>query len=163
MKKIVIFDLDDTLYNEIDFVEGRKLKPYMGTELTLQKLCDMGCTLGMITNGDLNTQVTKLRKLKLTKWFSSNNIIYADREEFMKPATGMYEQVMKLFPDSEYYYVGNNLEKDFFPANKLGWVTICMLDNGVHIHKQDFTMAKEYLPKFSIHGISEVIKLIENE
>ncbi|MDO5446958.1 MAG: HAD-IA family hydrolase [Prevotellaceae bacterium] len=161
--KVVIFDLDDTLYNEVDYVEGKKLKPYMGVELTLQKLIDMGYKLGMITNGDMSTQKSKLKKLKLNKIFNSQNIIIPSKEEDMKPATGMYERVVAENPNAEYYYVGNNLEKDFLPANKLGWVTICMLDNGLHIHKQDFTLPKEYLPKFTIHGISEILKLIENE
>ena len=163
MKKVVIFDLDDTLYDEIDYVEGKKLKPYMGVELTLQKLIGMGCTLGMITNGDVSTQTSKLKKLKLNKIFNSHNIIIPNREEEMKPATGMYERVVAANPDSVFYYIGNNLEKDFLPANKLGWVTICMLDNGRHIHKQDFSLPKEYLPKFTVHGISEILKLIENE
>ena len=36
--KVIIFDLDDTLYNEIDYLEGRRISLFMGAELTLQKL-----------------------------------------------------------------------------------------------------------------------------
>ncbi len=161
--KVVIFDLDDTLYNEIDYIEKKKLTLYLGTELTLNKLQDMGCVLWMLTNGDQKIQWTKIKKLGLQKWFTKDNVLTSDVVGSEKPDDGMYRKIMEKHPNAEYYYVGNNIEKDFLPANNLGWVTVCMVDNGRHIHPQDFTMAKEYLPKFKIYGISEVIKFVEDE
>ncbi|MDO4819880.1 MAG: HAD-IA family hydrolase [Prevotella sp.] len=162
-QKVVIFDLDDTLYDEVDYIEKKKLKPYMGVELTLTKLLDMRCKLGMLTNGEEKVQMLKLKKLGLNKWFTKENIVTSEAIGSPKPQDGMYRHVMEQYPGAEFFYVGNNLEKDFVAANALGWVTICMMDNGRHIHPQDFTMKKEYLPKYRVRGISEIIKLIEDE
>ena len=86
--KVIIFDLDDTLYNEIDYMEGRKISLFMGTELTLQKLIDMGFVLGMITNGDTKTQMDKVKRLGLLRWIHKENIITAEMVDSYKPESG---------------------------------------------------------------------------
>ena len=159
--KVIIFDLDDTLYNEIDYLDGRRISLFMGAELTLRKLIDMGFVLGMITNGDTKTQMDKVKRLGLLRWILKENIITAEMVDSYKPEDGMYRLFMERYPDAQFFYVGNNLEKDFLPANNLGWTTVCMLDNGRHIHPQDFTLPRPYLPKLKIRGISEILKIVE--
>lgn len=64
---------------------------------------------------------------------------------------------MKKFPDcSDFTYVGDIPQKDFLAPNSLGWNTICLLD-GQNIHKQDFSLPKEYLPKVRINSLYEIV------
>ena len=161
MTKVIIFDLDDTLYNEVDYLEGRKLTLFPGTADVLTLLTEKGFVLGMITNGDTKTQMGKAEKLNLLRWFPRENIITAEMIGSYKPEDGMYRHFMKKYPGARFIYVGNNLEKDFLPANNLGWTTVCMLDNGRHIHPQDFTLPQEYLPQQRIHEMKELMNIIE--
>jgi putative hydrolase of the HAD superfamily len=59
--------------------------------------------------------------------------------------------------NKEYVYIADNTQKDFVTPNKLGWTTICLLDNGHNIHKQNFELSKEYLPQFRINSFEEII------
>ena len=43
--------------------------------------------------------------------------------------------------------------------NKLGWKTICLLDDGRNIHRQDFSCPEEYLPNVKIHTLKELLSL----
>lgn len=54
---------------------------------------------------------------------------------------------------------GDNLRKDFITPNKLGWKTICLLDDGRNIHRQDFSCPEEYLPNVKIHTLKELLSL----
>ena len=67
---------------------------------------------------------------------------------------------MKKYPQSKYVYVGDNPVKDFLAPNKLGWMTVCLLDNGQNIHLQDFTLSVEFLPQRKIKDITELIDLL---
>lgn len=66
------------------------------------------------------------------------------------------------YPNSElaFYYVGDNTEKDFLAPNDLGWTTVCLLDDGRNIHKQDFVVVDGYLAKYKIKNIVELLKVI---
>ena len=62
----------------------------------------------------------------------------------------------------EYFYIADNVKKDFITPNKLGWTTVCLLDSGKNIHPQNFNISEEYLPKFRINKIIELKILIQN-
>ncbi|WP_368336625.1 hypothetical protein [Parabacteroides merdae] len=63
------------------------------------------------------------------------------------------------YADAEFVYIGDNLRKDFITPNKLGWKTICLLDDGRNIHRQDFSCPEEYLPNVKIHTLKELLSL----
>jgi putative hydrolase of the HAD superfamily len=65
--------------------------------------------------------------------------------------------VMSNVSSKEYVYIADNTQKDFITPNKLGWTTICLLDKGQNIHKQNFELSNEYLPKFTINSFEEII------
>ena len=56
-----------------------------------------------------------------------------------------------------YVYIGDNPHKDFITPNKLGWTTICLLDRGQNIHKQNFINSLELNPHFFIKSFDEII------
>jgi len=134
-----------------------ELKP--STEKTLNYLKEKGYIMGIITDGRSIQQRNKIQSLDIEKYFE--NIIISEEIGTEKPNLQNYIFFENTFPNCEYIYIGDNLKKDFVSANKLGWTTICLLDNGKNIHKQKFDLEKEYLPNYYINSIKEILNIIE--
>lgn len=117
-----------------------------------------GIKLGLITDGRSLTQRNKIKALGLDKYFDEEDIIISGEFGSEKPALTNYEYFMKRYPDAEYTYVGDNPKKDFVGANALGWDTVCLLDDGRNIHKQEFEKyGEEYQPKIKIAALTELM------
>ncbi|TYP72314.1 putative hydrolase of the HAD superfamily [Aquimarina intermedia] len=219
IKKIIIFDLDDTLYKEINYLRSayqeisRKiasevkvdseiiysdmllmyfdkrnvfasiLKKYSingfspadllniyrghypdiklspSIKNVLDNLKNSDVELGLITDGRSIQQRNKIKSLGLDLIFKY--IIISEEFGTEKPAINNYKFFENLFGKGVYYYVGDNIKKDFVSPNALGWKTICLLDDGNNIHAQDFSISKEYQPKFVIKKISEIQGIID--
>lgn len=204
--KVIVFDLDDTLIKEIDFLKsayleianhlkgGEELYDKMFSEYeegrnvfdNLTKLYNIsidsllniyrnhhpeklqisievlhmlsqfkeeGYKLGVITDGRSVTQRNKLLASGLNEYFDL--IIISEEFGSEKPNNKNYEAFHKYKADS-YYYIGDNIKKDFVTPNKLGWITIGLLDSGDNIHEQDMTMPIEYHPKLFVKNILEI-------
>jgi putative hydrolase of the HAD superfamily len=215
---VVVFDLDDTLYNEVDFlksafnsislkisaqIQGNKtaicndmldfylakenvfeliLKKYQCTyninqllnfyrthkpELFLKQenieildyLKQKEMSLGLLTDGRSIQQRSKIKAMNLEGYFTE--IIISEEFGSEKPNIKNYKYFEKTFKEGEYFYIGDNLKKDFITPNKLGWTTICLLDNGFNIHSQDFNLSQEYLPKHKINTLKEIKNIIQ--
>lgn len=224
-KKVVCFDLDDTLYKEIDFLKSgyRKvaelvarqygcdaraiydqlLKWYYNgnnafacmneeygfcnpvneyldiyryhhpsitlsdeTKDTLSKLKEEGVILGIITDGREISQKHKVEALGLEERIPMEMVIINEEKKYFKPNHWSFDRMMlkcyQKYPDNDFdfFYVGDNTEKDFIAPNELGWTSICLLDDGKNIHKQDYNVEKIKLPKKSISNITEIIDII---
>ena len=219
MEKSIIFDLDDTLYYEIDFLKSafyeisqiisnevdfesssiyndmletqkkrmnvfKSIKSKYQISLSVEdliqryrshfpsiylddkieevlyKLKDMNYKMGLLTDGRSIQQRNKIKSLKLDRFFDE----YVISEEFgsKKPCVDNYLFFSKhVFVEcSQFYYVGDNIKKDFVSPNSLGWKTICLLDNGKNIHKQDLEISQEYLPQFYVNNFSDILQII---
>lgn len=210
-KRVVVFDLDDTLIKEIHYLESAyeeialKIDPsnvdlkdemlslyYKGENvfewivqkypfcnitqlldyyrnhcprLSLTKGADEllsyckehNWTLGIITDGRSITQRNKLKSIGLIDYFDL--VIISEEFGSMKPTLANYE-IFNQFQGKK-YYIGDNIKKDFITPNQLGWVSICVKDDGKNIHKQNFNMFKEYLPDYTVNTLYEVLALIE--
>ena len=211
--KVVVFDLDDTLYKEIDFlksayreisdslckeycVEGLfekmlhdyeigknafqevidsyqlpiKLEALLemyrnhfpdisldgDTRYVLNSLKSNGFGLGIITDGRQTTQTNKMMALGLNYYINDNHIVISEVCGHEKTDGFGFAQIENCFPDCDYYYVGDNPQKDFIAANERGWTTICLLDDGRNIHKQNFDFPESYQPKYKIANIKEL-------
>lgn len=218
-KKVVCFDLDDTLYKEKDFVksafkevaayvactfhvEARKVYNLMQTSFekgkqafqkvnemldtdipmgtflkmyrehkpdiqlkgnvlaTLTVLQEKGFILGLITDGRSVTQRNKIEALGLERFFPNENIIISEEYGSEKPSEDNYKYFMGKYPSAQFAYVGDNLKKDFVTPNRLGWISICLLDNGENIHKQEFTMEKRYQPSFIVKKMEDIVAVL---
>ena len=213
-KKVVCFDLDDTLYKEIDFLESAykeiadsaghpEMQPQMvkwyreglnvfqelnqilnvdtpitdylkkyrnhyptislsnGVEDTLNELKHKGVILGLITDGRSISQRNKLKALRIESLF--DDILISEETGYSKPSERPYVFFMEKYPQCSYLYLGDNPAKDFIAANRLRWMTVCLIDNGKNIHKQDFELGNEYLPLLKINHISELAGIVCNE
>ena len=215
--RVICFDLDDTLYKEIDYLKSgyrkiaeliakryrlscddvydkmynwyrsgenafSKVNDYYGLDNpigdylnvyryhhpnislskgvseTLGSLKDQGCMLGIISDGRTITQRNKIEALGLDLFFDDDNIIISEEFGSEKPSLANYHYFMKKYPDAESFtYVGDNPRKDFIAPNKLGWKTICLLDDGNNIHRQDYdSLDLSFLPQCVIKSINEL-------
>lgn len=214
--KVVVFDLDDTLYKEIDYVKSgfrhiaslvsnvnapedevyrllldtcrqggnafetvvrkygflffnvqwmiaayRNHKPRIAldvdTKKTLDGLKTNGTVMGIITDGRRMQQLNKIEALGLEQYIDEENIVINDVEERHKPDRHSFHTFMaKYGSDCDYWFVGDNTGKDFLAPNYLGWMTVCLLDDGRNIHKQNFDMPKLFLPKRRISTFKEL-------
>lgn len=202
MKKIVVcFDIDDTLYHEIDYLKSafkdisEKIKQKYNIECNTYNLmlkwfydkCDVfdklidcfnisttkseligyyrshvpqiclsndvkktldllkkkGYVLGIITDGRSLTQRNKINSLGLNKWINNNDIVISEEFGSEKPCEANYKYFMENYPNAEYYYIGDNLKKDFIAPINLGWKCICIEDDGKNIHKQEYSDEKK--------------------
>ncbi len=137
-----------------------KIELYTDAKIFLQKLTSLKIEMSLITDGRSVTQRTKLKALGIENIF--NKIIISDEVKSEKPSELNYKMVMSNVSSKEYVYIADNTKKDFITPNKLGWTTICLLDKGQNVHKQNFELSKEYLPKFRINSFEEIILTNEN-
>ncbi|MES2796278.1 MAG: HAD family hydrolase [Bacteroidota bacterium] len=211
MSNLIVFDLDDTLYKEIDFLKSaylaisnildldneilydymikcyfekkdvfellskkylitksellgiyRNHKPVtLPTEINIKRVLNSfkkkGNFLGLITDGRSLTQRNKLVSLEIEKLFDL--IIISDEFGSEKPCEKNY-LMFERFEVDRRFYIGDNPNKDFLTPNKLGWTTICLLDNGKNIHKQNFSLPSEYLPHIKIKNLFELDQIL---
>lgn len=215
--RVVVFDLDDTLYKEVDFLKSAyreiaeraekewgcsadiyqkmmfwrekgenvfgklimayNLKASVGELLTMYRChipkCQLdklthivlsqlklSCVLGMITDGRSLTQRNKIKALALDAFFDETNVLISEETGYEKPSEEPFRFFMRQYPQCHYYYVGDNPAKDFYAPNRLGWNTICLLDNGQNIHYQNFDLDADYLPKYKIDSIMDLNEIL---
>lgn len=218
-KNIVVFDLDDTLYKEIEYLKSayreiakqisksvscnkeaiysdlwqfytgnlnafdlvlKKYKPDLAiedllityrnhfpnlllsesTKTVLDFLKEKQIQLGLITDGRSIQQRNKLKALGIESYFSE--IVISEEFGSEKPDLRNFKHFENHFGNAQYYYIGDNIKKDFVAPNALGWVTIRLKDNGLNIHKSpnDFKNNKSYCPQFEVDELTEILKIL---
>jgi len=216
--KAILFDLDDTLYEEMQFVEGgfravssfisensnihrdvfyqlllevleehgrghtfdialKKLglykeelisrlievycthKPnlllYPEVKLVLLRLKEMGYQLGLITDGNVQVQRSKIQALDIDGFFDC--IMFSDEYgvERRKPDFLPYEKTLEKLRvnPNESVYVGDNPHKDFITAKKLGMCTVRVMKGQ---YKQTH-ITEEYEANYQIQNLEEIL------
>jgi putative hydrolase of the HAD superfamily len=210
--KVIVFDLDDTLYKEIDFLKSAyleiasivdkdhcetlydnmisnyykgenvfKLVSEMYPTYTIERLLKIyrehypsislsneewnvllklktEAITGLITDGRSLTQRNKIKALGLENYF--DKIVISEEIGYSKPDIGLFNE-FKKYDVSQYYYVANDTRKDFVTPNRIGWITICLLDvNNRNIQKQDFSLSEYYLPQIKIKTLNALLNII---
>lgn len=110
--------------------------------------------IALVTDGRSLTQRNKIEALGIERFLST--IIISEELGSEKPNAENFQQAIASFNNKRVYYIGDNIKKDFVTPNKMGWTTICLIDPGHNIHKQDFSIADEYLPHYSFRSWSEI-------
>jgi putative hydrolase of the HAD superfamily len=123
----------------------------------LEQLKAKDCVLGLVTDGFSVTQRSKLKALGIEELFD----LMVISEEFgsAKPTAANFD-VFHQFNTTHYYYIADNPSKDFVTPNALGWHSICLLDSGNNIHKQDFNKESLYLPRTTIDKLEQVLPIL---
>jgi putative hydrolase of the HAD superfamily len=134
-------------------------------EHLLLRLKDKVFKVGLITDGRSTQQRNKIQALGLSNYF--DDIIISEEFGTEKPSLNNF----RFFEDRygralNYIYVGDNTKKDFIAPNKLGWYSICLLDDGNNIHKQSFNLEKKRQPIQIITNLLEIefaLSKVKNE
>ena len=126
---------------------------------TLDALKAEGVRIGLITDGRSVQQRNKIEALGLGRWIDDADIVISEEFGSEKPALANYEYFMKRYPEcQDFTYVGDNPRKDFIAPNALGWITICLMDDGRNIHRQDFASTPvQALPEKTIESLKDLI------
>ena len=67
---------------------------------------------------------------------------------------------MEKIQAEEYWYIGDNVQKDFVAPNRLNWKTICLMDDGNNIHSQNVNVDEIYQPQIQIHQLIELLPMV---
>jgi putative hydrolase of the HAD superfamily len=207
---VIVFDLDDTLYNEVDYLRSAYMKfakelepnswqqlfahifslyrnkldafeyisttynlskpdlissyrnhipcikPFDGVLKIFEEIKGKNAKLAIITDGRKLTQMHKIKALGLTPYI--DHIVISEEIGTEKPDEKNYLAIEEKFNKALYYYIGDNVKKDFITPKKLGWQTIALIDRGLNIHANAHSYSKqEHLPHHYISSISELI------
>ena len=87
---------------------------------TLNELKSNGYTLGLISNGDFDQQVQKMKKVGIYNMFSFVNT--SSQFEVSKPNPKLYQTIFSMHSIDlkDVCYVGNSYKKDVLPCRELG-------------------------------------------
>lgn len=109
-------------------------KPYDDVIECLDSL--KGYKLGIISNGDYNQQVSKLKKMKIDKYFC--DIVTAGEVGYAKPDGKIFEIACERngVEIKEAYYIGDNVKTDIIPVNKIGMRGI-LIDRNKKINREE--------------------------
>jgi putative hydrolase of the HAD superfamily len=209
MNKTIVFDLDDTLYKEIEYLKSaynficnylnldiyeemmnlyfqekdvfdiiikrynlctnkstfvnlyRNHFPNISLDVETREMitylkCE-GYSLGIITDGRSTTQRNKIEALEINKLFDL--IIISEEIGSEKPNINNFLPFHD-FNSESYFYIGDNINKDFYAPNKLNWLTVQLLDNGLNIKRKTIFLGELYNPKFQIKSLRELKKIL---
>ena len=211
MNRVLVLDLDDTLYSELDYLKSAyffiakqvsvnnhqlyktMLEKYFNSEDVFDFLVDEYGTnkkdllewyrlhipnielysgvkeflenysksgeIAIITDGRSKTQRNKISALGLDGVLTS--IVISEELQTEKPCKDNFEKVMSETIGSEYIYIGDNLKKDFITPKSMGWITICLKDQGQNIHRQNFDLSYEYLPEHCFESWSDITSFLD--
>ena len=127
------------------------------TNIFLRELTRKNVDFSIITDGRSISQRNKIHSLALSDL--AKNIIISEETGFEKPDFHNFKLIENLHIGKKFIYVADNTSKDFVAPNALNWDTFCLLDNGQNIHKQNFTLNTEYMPKKRIKSFKELMLL----
>jgi putative hydrolase of the HAD superfamily len=113
--------------------------------------------IGLITDGRSLTQRHKIEALGLSAYMDEEDILISEETGFEKPSEVPYRHFMARYPACTYYYVGDNPAKDFSAPERLGWTSICLLDDGRNIHPQELAGVNGIWKVEHISGIENII------
>lgn len=103
----------------------------------LDALQQKGVRMALITDGRARTQRAKIEALGLNTYIAPDCIFISEEVGAEKISGEAMAAVVRMFPEaSGFTYIGDNPAKDFYAANRLGWRTICLADDGRNIHAQ---------------------------
>lgn len=132
-----------------------KIKLKKGAREILETIKKKNGKIGLITDGRSITQRNKIKALKICKYFDFISISEEIKEE--KPSSKAFELVQKEIKGKDYYYIGDNLKKDFIAPNFLKWNTIGVIDSGKNIHSNAYLhQIENKLPQFFVYNINEI-------
>ncbi|MFC5735401.1 HAD family hydrolase [Cytobacillus gottheilii] len=133
-----------------------QIKLYEDAETVITQL-SRNYKLGLITDGNSQMQWSKIKALNLEERFDCIVVTGDLGRDFWKPHELPYKKVVESLNMSydQCVYIGDNPNKDFITASKLGMGTVRIIrDVGDHMK---LTLSKEYEADRNIYSLLELI------
>ena len=157
--KIVIFDLDDTLFDTTGQLKGScehiaNIRPFKDTHTILGL---PGIPKFLVTAGNFEVQNTKISILGIRKYFESIEICSVSTMKL-----NVFGRFHHQFPPSAYdiIVVGDRIDREIEYGNTLGFTTIRLLHGK---YSSLFPVQASQIPTHSISSLTELIPLLRNE
>lgn len=133
------------------------IKLFSGVKETLTKL-KKNYVLALLTDGRSSVQNNKLKYLQLTKYFDTIVYTLDLGNKYKKPSVLPFKKMLEAhnIKARETLYIGNNPDKDFFGAKKIGIKTV-RVNQGIFKGK---ITNKSLEADFTIKSIKELPSLI---
>lgn len=133
---------------------------------TLQSLVERGATLGIITDGRVETQTLKIHALGLTEFISPRLISVSEALGADKYHPEPFTRMEALTPDARHrIYIGDNAEKDFLHPRALGWTAIMVSDptNPRTIFRRPLdTFPEPYRPHHAVGRLEDILAICDS-
>ncbi len=153
--------LREAARNEYHKQKFNKVRPWPDVETTLKNL-EKKYILGIITNGRVDKQLSKLDLLHLVKYFNSKRVIIEEDVGYSKPHKEIFNRAaasVNLKPEN-CAYVGDKPKQDIWGAFNAGFVPI-LYKGGPYFNQNEYLKEmNEGQDYHSIKHFSELIDLI---
>lgn len=139
------------------------IKLYDDAKELLDYLKNSEIKLGIITDGYQVTQRNKLKVLNIDEYFECIVITDELGREYWKPHRKPYDIVKKTLglQYEEIVYVGDNINKDFITANKLGINTVMI--NRLEGVYSNIDKGEAYKAKIEINTLTSLVEVLKLE
>lgn len=155
LNKIVLFDIDYTLFDTTLFKESALTKYALYDEVIplLSKLATIS-ELGIFSKGEEEFQKTKLQKTGIEKYFELGNIhIFEDKDSNMN-------KIIKQYEGNKIYLVDDKLEI-LFNAKKINPSIVAIwVKRGPFA--QDEKLLDNFSPDITVVNLKEIISIISD-
>lgn len=131
---------------------------------TLRTLSEAGAGLMLITDGSTRHQRAKIKALGLEEFFEPGAILISEESGGDKTSPVPWKMAADIYgkPDTRFFYVGDNLSKDFLLPAMSGWTTIMLRDtDGTNVFpQQPGAWPAANRPMITIDRLSELKNII---
>lgn len=155
INKIVLFDIDYTLFNTDIFRESQFKKHFVYEEVcdVLSKLSKIA-TLGIFSEGETEFQINKIKKTRIKKYFSKNHIYIVGEKEIH------LQEILIKYKDNRFFLVDDKLSilhkaKETFPYIFTIWIK-----RGKYAQNQK--SIEGFIPDAIIESLKDIISVINN-
>lgn len=152
-KKIILLDIDDTLFNTKRFKDSELTHYVLYKEVpdALEKLAEHAI-LGILSQGETDFQLKKLHNTDIFDYFAPENIHIFTQKHLS------YGLVLPLYVEMEaVFFVDDRLEQLAEAKKKTASITTVWMKRGRYVKKQ---MEEKFVPDYIITNLSELVPLV---
>lgn len=124
----------------------------------LSGLKERGIRMALITDGTSKRQRAKIKALGIDSFFEPDDIIISEDIGTDKTQQATFECMMRRHPEcKDWTYIGDNVAKDFYWPNRLGWTSVMLRDDGRNMYRQDIDVPAVYRPMHTIDYLRDLL------
>ncbi|SFL70285.1 putative hydrolase of the HAD superfamily [Gracilibacillus orientalis] len=110
-------------FQDVYLSELKKIQLLDPMKRLLEQLSKQGKQLAVLTNGEFDHQMMKVKQLQLTNWIPTEHIFISGDLGYSKPSLEVFNHIEKKLKieKQETLYIGDSFEHDIFGAKRAGW------------------------------------------